>query len=80
MVETRPRPKSSRVDYLSLTTFRIVHPHPPVTRALRHAKSKLEAAGIKVVDWEPYKHGHGWDIIVSPVLEVISQVRSSALY
>ncbi|RAH71982.1 amidase [Aspergillus aculeatinus CBS 121060] len=41
----------------------IVHPHPPVTRALRHAKSKLESAGIKVVDWEPYKHGHGWDII-----------------
>ncbi|PYI24290.1 amidase [Aspergillus violaceofuscus CBS 115571] len=41
----------------------IVHPHPPVTRALRLAKSKLEAAGIKVVDWEPYKHGHGWDII-----------------
>ncbi|RAL13671.1 putative glutamyl-tRNA(Gln) amidotransferase subunit A [Aspergillus homomorphus CBS 101889] len=41
----------------------IAHPHPPVTRALRQAKSKLEAAGIKVVDWEPYKHDHGWDII-----------------
>ncbi|PYH47216.1 amidase [Aspergillus saccharolyticus JOP 1030-1] len=41
----------------------IAHPHPPVTRALKHARSKLEAAGVKVVDWEPYKHDHGWDII-----------------
>ncbi|PYH97438.1 amidase [Aspergillus ellipticus CBS 707.79] len=40
-----------------------VRPHPPVTRALKDAKSKLQAAGINVVDWEPYKHKHGWDII-----------------
>ncbi|PKY05612.1 fatty-acid amide hydrolase [Aspergillus campestris IBT 28561] len=43
----------------------VVHPHPPITRALKHAKSKLQAAGIKVLDWEPYKHAHGWDIISS---------------
>lgn len=43
---------------------RVVRPHPPVTRALKHAKAKLQAAGIKVIDWEPYKHKHGWDIIV----------------
>ncbi|GKZ44298.1 hypothetical protein AbraIFM66951_006187 [Aspergillus brasiliensis] len=41
----------------------VVRPHPPITRALKHAKAKLQAAGIKVVDWEPYKHKHGWDII-----------------
>ncbi|GLB01684.1 hypothetical protein AtubIFM57258_000094 [Aspergillus tubingensis] len=41
----------------------VVRPHPPITRALNHAKSKLQAAGIKVIDWEPYKHKHGWDII-----------------
>ncbi|KAJ5128565.1 hypothetical protein N7448_002282 [Penicillium atrosanguineum] len=41
----------------------IVHPHPPITRALRLARDKLTAAGIKVVDWEPYKHAEGWDII-----------------
>ncbi|OJZ84226.1 hypothetical protein ASPFODRAFT_673098 [Aspergillus luchuensis CBS 106.47] len=41
----------------------VVRPHPPITRALNHAKSKLLAAGIKVIDWEPYKHKHGWDII-----------------
>jgi Asp-tRNA(Asn)/Glu-tRNA(Gln) amidotransferase A subunit family amidase len=42
-----------------------VRPHPPITRALRHAKEKLVAAGVKVVDWEPYKHQHGWEVIVS---------------
>ncbi|KAJ5090528.1 hypothetical protein N7532_009212 [Penicillium argentinense] len=41
----------------------VVRPHPPVTRALRVAKEKLLAAGIKVVDWEPYKHSYGWDVI-----------------
>ncbi|KAG9236176.1 amidase signature domain-containing protein [Amylocarpus encephaloides] len=41
----------------------IVKPHPPITRGLAYAKEKLEAAGVKVVDWEPYKHDHGWDIV-----------------
>jgi hypothetical protein len=45
--------------------FSCVRPHPPVIRALRHAEERLRAARIKLVDWEPYKHGHGWDIIVS---------------
>ncbi|KAJ5096176.1 hypothetical protein NUU61_005532 [Penicillium alfredii] len=40
-----------------------VRPHPPITRALKHAREKLIAAGLKVVDWEPYKHKHGWEII-----------------
>ncbi|CAG8272621.1 unnamed protein product [Penicillium salamii] len=40
-----------------------VHPHPPITRALRFARDRLVAAGIKVVDWEPYKHQHGWEVI-----------------
>lgn len=43
----------------------IVHPHPPITRGLQYAKEKLQAAGIKVVDWEPLDHAHGWDIVVS---------------
>lgn len=43
----------------------LVRPHPPVTRALRHAVSKLKEAGIKVVDFEPYKHQEGSDIILS---------------
>ncbi|OQE39199.1 hypothetical protein PENCOP_c007G07661 [Penicillium coprophilum] len=40
-----------------------VRPHPPITRALIHAKEKLLAAGVRVVDWEPYKHQHGWEVI-----------------
>ncbi|CAG7931838.1 unnamed protein product [Penicillium olsonii] len=40
-----------------------VRPHPPITRALHFARERLVAAGIKVVDWEPYKHQHGWEII-----------------
>ncbi|KAJ5810410.1 uncharacterized protein N7503_002628 [Penicillium pulvis] len=42
-----------------------VRPHPPIVRALKLAKERLLAAGIKVVDWEPYKHDHGWKIISS---------------
>lgn len=43
----------------------IVHPHPPITRGLQYAKEKLQAAGIKVVDWKPFDHTLGWDIVVS---------------
>ncbi|KAF4776197.1 hypothetical protein HER10_EVM0004269 [Colletotrichum scovillei] len=41
----------------------MVHPHPPVTRGLEYAVDKLKAAGVKVVDFEPYKHGEGAEII-----------------
>jgi amidase len=41
----------------------IVKPHPPITRGLQHAKEKLLAAGINVVDWEPFNHALGWEII-----------------
>lgn len=59
------KPANSHTNaYSTLTNTSVVRPHPPITRALKHAKSKLQAAGIKVIDWEPYKHKHGWDIIV----------------
>lgn len=41
----------------------IVHPHPPITRALREVKQKLLAAGHKVIDWIPYDHLRCYDII-----------------
>ncbi|KAI1620801.1 amidase signature domain-containing protein [Exophiala viscosa] len=41
----------------------VVHPHPPTTRGLKHAVSKLKAASVKVVDFEPYEHSRGWDIL-----------------
>lgn len=34
-------------------------------RALKAAAAKLKAAGVKVVDWEPFDHQRGWDILVS---------------
>ncbi|KAF4334001.1 general amidase [Fusarium beomiforme] len=41
----------------------LVRPHPPVVRALRYAVDKLKAAGATVVDFEPYKHQEGMDIV-----------------
>ncbi|KAI4749247.1 fatty-acid amide hydrolase, partial [Aureobasidium sp. EXF-8845] len=46
-----------------MMTDGVVKPHPPILRALAAAKSKLKAAGVKVVDWENYKHDHAWDIV-----------------
>lgn len=40
-----------------------MHVHPPITRALKEVKAKLEAAGHKVIDWKPYKHAIGNNII-----------------
>ncbi|KAF5369049.1 hypothetical protein D9758_002948 [Tetrapyrgos nigripes] len=34
----------------------VVKPHPPLQRAMAMTKSALEAAGHKVVDWEPHRH------------------------
>ncbi len=33
----------------------VVHPHPPILRALKETKAKLEQAGHKVIEWVPYK-------------------------
>lgn len=33
-------------------------------RALKIAAEKLKSAGVKVVDWEPFDHQRGWDILV----------------
>ncbi|KAK1959772.1 amidase [Colletotrichum sublineola] len=60
-----------RVEYFTPGQFTVgiiwddgmVHPHPPVTRALKHAAKKLKEAGIKVIDFEPYKHSEGAEII-----------------
>ncbi|KAF5589021.1 general amidase [Fusarium subglutinans] len=41
----------------------LVRPHPPVLRALGYAVEKLLAAGITVVDFEPYNHQEGMDIV-----------------
>lgn len=41
----------------------VVHPHPPIARALEYAEKALKAAGHEVIDYEPYKHQEAWDLI-----------------
>jgi Asp-tRNA(Asn)/Glu-tRNA(Gln) amidotransferase A subunit family amidase len=42
----------------------VVTPHPPVLRALKLAKEKLGASQeVEVVDYVPYEHKEGYDII-----------------
>ena len=44
----------------------VVKPHPPVTRALKEVVDKLKGKeNVEVVEWKPYKHDLGWEIIVS---------------
>ncbi|CAF1313508.1 unnamed protein product [Rotaria sordida] len=41
----------------------VVHPHPPVIRALRETVEHLKKSGIQVIDWKPIDHQKGWDLI-----------------
>jgi amidase len=49
----------------------VVMPHPPMIRALKMAKAKLEASSeVEVVDYTPYDHDRGYNIVVSLVYVV----------
>lgn len=41
----------------------VVHPHPPITRALRETVECLTKAGIRVIDWQAIDHQKSWDLI-----------------
>ncbi|KAI1655067.1 amidase [Daldinia decipiens] len=41
-----------------------VVPTPPVTRALRHAVAKLEAAGHEMVEWSPEDQAQGTELLI----------------
>ncbi|CAF0935664.1 unnamed protein product [Adineta ricciae] len=41
----------------------VVHPHPPISRALRETVEQLRRSGIRVIAWEPVDHQKSWDII-----------------
>ncbi|UJR07827.1 hypothetical protein I4U23_012110 [Adineta vaga] len=41
----------------------VIHPHPPVTRALHETVEHLKKAGIRIINWEPIDHQKSWDII-----------------
>ncbi|EHL00111.1 putative amidase [Glarea lozoyensis 74030] len=39
--------------------------HPPIKRALNHAEQRLKSAGVKTVDWQPFKHEQGGEVTKS---------------
>ena len=41
----------------------VVHPHPPVTRALHETVECLKKSGIRIINWEPIDHQKSWDLI-----------------
>jgi amidase len=41
----------------------VVHPHPPVTRALKETVEHLKKSGLRIIDWEPIDHQKSWDLI-----------------
>ena len=44
----------------------VVTPHPSVTRALKMMETRLKTVdNVEIVDWKPWKHRLGWEIIVS---------------
>jgi amidase len=43
----------------------VVHPHPPITRALKAVTERLKDTGIDVVNFAPYLHDEAWAILSS---------------
>lgn len=41
--------------------------------------SKLKAAGVKVVDWEPYEHAKGWEIVRKLYFPDVAQCQKEVL-
>lgn len=46
-------------------------PTPPMRRAMKHAEEKLKARGIKIVEWEPYRHQAAFDLLVSTITAIL---------
>jgi amidase len=57
----------------------MARPHPPITRGLKHTVSKLKAAGVKVIDFQPYNHQEGWDIVKTLYFPDAAQTHLSLL-
>lgn len=41
----------------------VVHPHPPIIRALHETVECLKHAGIRIIDWQAIDHQKSWDLI-----------------
>ncbi|EXJ88081.1 hypothetical protein A1O1_05009 [Capronia coronata CBS 617.96] len=57
--------KSSDITVGVMWNDGIVNPQPPMQRALKTTVEKLIAAGVKVVDFEPYKTAEAMEIILT---------------
>lgn len=57
--ETLSRPLKIAIEW----SDGVVKPHPPMIRALKIVADACKAAGMGVVDWEPYQHERAWDIV-----------------
>lgn len=58
----RPITLPSKLKIAILWDDGVVRPHPPITRALREMKDKLEKAGMEVVEWKADGHEECWDL------------------
>ncbi|KAK5047350.1 hypothetical protein LTR84_006873 [Exophiala bonariae] len=58
----------------------LTRPHPPVRRALQHAAGRLQEAGVDVVDWEPYAHDLGMDMITDLYFPDAAQTQLELLH
>lgn len=74
--------QSPKVDQITVGVIwddGIVHPHPPIQRALKFAVERMRTAGVKVVDFEPYEHARGWDILSALYFPDAAQTQRSLL-
>lgn len=55
--------QSGKLCFAILWDDGVIHPHPPIIRALRETKEKLISAGHTVIDWIPHNHLRAYDII-----------------
>lgn len=56
-----------------LRTDGIVHPHPPVLRAVDIVVKTIEKLGHKVIEWTPPSHAHGLGLAVG-LLSLLSNI------
>ena len=54
---------SDRLTIAVMWDDHVVHPHPPVTRALRETVQHLNNFAIRIVDWQPIDHLTSWHLI-----------------
>ena|ERR1700737_5016701 len=57
-----------------------IMPHPPILRGMEMVVDALKTAGHEVVEWEPYDHARGVDLIFQVFRQDGGKVFSSSTY